>query len=114
MALEDFMGGNCDKVFVRSQEESDVEDEIIEEEPPAARLTQCEDDGEITAIPLEFLIQGRPKIGKHKKHFLEYRKFIGVEVEMVNSLPWDVDGIHKYKILCEEDEWHNKVKDGRW
>ena len=58
MALEDFMGGNCDQVFVRSQEESDVEDEIIEEEPPAAQLTQCEDDGEITAIPPEFLIQG--------------------------------------------------------
>ena len=33
---------------------------------------------------------------------------------MVDSLPRDVDGIHKYKILCEEDEWHNKVKDGRW
>ena len=58
MALEDFMGGKCDQVFVRSQEESDVEDEIIEEEPPAACLTQCEDGSEIAAIPLEFLIQG--------------------------------------------------------
>ena len=58
MALENFMGGNCDQVFVRSQEESDVEDKIIEEEPPAAWLTQCEDNGEITVIPPKFLIQG--------------------------------------------------------
>ena len=33
---------------------------------------------------------------------------------MVDSVPWDVDGLHHYKILSEKNEWHEKQKDGRW
>ena len=33
---------------------------------------------------------------------------------MVNNPPWDVDGDHHYKILCDEDSWVDKQRDGRW
>ena len=41
-------------------------------------------------------------------------KFDGVEKEMVNSVPWNVDGTHWYEIHVEADEWLDHCKDGRW
>ena len=32
----------------------------------------------------------------------------------VEEIPWDVDRDQKYTIECEEDEYIDKLKDGRW
>ena len=32
----------------------------------------------------------------------------------VEEIPWDVDRDQKYTIECEEEEYINKSKDGRW
>ena len=33
---------------------------------------------------------------------------------MVDKIPWDVNGVHIYKILYERDNWIDKQKDGPW
>ena len=32
----------------------------------------------------------------------------------IEEIPWDVDGNQKYTIACEEGEYIDKYKDGRW
>ena len=77
-------------------------------------ITIYDSDNEITEIPRKFQIEGRPKKNKYRKNFIRPQTFTNVDVEMVDSVPWDVDAVHNYKILCESDEWYNKQKDGRW
>ena len=115
MSLEEFAGTTRDAVYVPSQEESDVE---IESETwgtaPTVQLYDSEAEDGIKEIPEEFQIEGRPRGDKYSKHFLNMKKFIRVDVEMVDKIPWDVDGIHIYKILCGQDKWIEKQKDGHW
>ena len=115
MTLEDFAGTTRDAVYLASLEESDVEieGEMVGTAPTVQLYESGSEDG-ITEIPEKFRIKGRPRGDKYSKHFLDMKKFRGVEVEMVDNIPWEVDGIHIYKILCDRDEWIDKQKDGRW
>ena len=114
ISLEEFIGVSRDTVYIRSEEHSDTEDRIEEEELMPEPITIYDSDNEITEIPREFQIEGRPKKNKYRKNFMRPQSFANVDVEMVDSVPWDVDAVHSYKILCESDEWYNKQKDGRW
>ena len=33
---------------------------------------------------------------------------------LVDEIPWDVDRDQKYRIECEEEDYIDKAKDGRW
>ena len=37
-----------------------------------------------------------------------------IETEVINEVPWDVDGTHKYENECKVNEWVDRSKDGRW
>ena len=37
-----------------------------------------------------------------------------IETEVVNAVPWNVDGTHKYEIKCEMNKWVDCSRDGRW
>ena len=43
-----------------------------------------------------------------------YLKLTQLQVEMVNSIPWEVDGDHHYWIQCDSDTWVDRQKDSRW
>ncbi|MCG8621943.1 MAG: hypothetical protein MJE68_08125, partial [Proteobacteria bacterium] len=108
MSLQEFIGDDDDpSPFVVSQEDSDGEQDDDFEKP-------CHSGDEITEIPERFNITPRKKKAKYSKTFQNYRRLSQLEVEMVNKPPWDVDGDHHYKILCDEDSWVDKQKDGRW
>ena len=56
----------------------------------------------------------RPRKKKYRKRSLDYTKFNNVQPEYVDKIPWDISGIHIYKIKCSEDQWVDRAKDGRW
>ena len=41
-------------------------------------------------------------------------KFTQMDSVRVEEIPWDVDRDQKYTIECEEEEYIDKSKDGRW
>ena len=36
------------------------------------------------------------------------------QVDIIEEIPWGIDGDHIYKINCSEDEWISKYEDGRY
>ena len=65
-------------------------------------------------IPETYKREKREKKPKHKKKFINYVKFAHMDSVLVEEIPWDVDRDQKYRIECEEDEFIDKAKDGRW
>ena len=103
-----------------SQEDSDVE---AEPDPQLAKLQMLENlqgtnadtsDEEINNLPEEFNIIARPKRRKWAKIQSNHDKCMKMVPEMVDAIPWDVDGDHIFQIFCEEDEYIDKYRDGRW
>ena len=56
----------------------------------------------------------RPRKKKYRKRSLDYTKFNNVQPEYVDKIPWDISGVHIYKIKCSEEQWVDRAKDGRW
>ena len=110
MSFADFAGPERDPFFLPSKEDSDVE---VEPTDQGDRLID-EENEEITEIPEKYQIEGRPKGMKWSRTKIDFGKFTNVDVEMVDRVPWDVDGNRRYVIFCEPNEWHDKQKDGRW
>ena len=72
-------------------------------------------DGTEKDIPEEFRKEKRHRKRKYQKTSrMNPNEFDGVETEMVDSVPWNVDGTHWYEIQCEANEWLDCCKDGRW
>ena len=65
-------------------------------------------------IPETYKREKREKKPKHKKKCINYVKFAHMDSVLVEEIPWDVDRDQKYRIECEEDEFIDKAKDGRW
>ena len=56
----------------------------------------------------------RKKI-KYQRNSLNLAKFENVEMEVVEKMPWKVDGTKVFKIYCSEGHWHDAQKDlGYW
>ena len=111
MTLEEFAGVQNNQLFIPSQEDSDVE-------PEPYQLERDSSDEEVTEIPEKFKRDPRPRMKKYGKTKFNRAKFLSMDVEMVDKLPWDVDGDHSYKILnCDtgnDNNWNDRQKDGRW
>ena len=54
----------------------------------------------------------KPK--KFEKVKLDEACMVRAPVDMVEEIPWGIDGDHIYKIKCSEDEWISKYEDGRY
>ena len=65
-------------------------------------------------IPENYIREKRPKRQKYRKRCINYVKFAQMNSVCVEEIPWDVDRDQKYTIECEEDEYIDKSKDGRW
>ena len=65
-------------------------------------------------IPESYKREKREKKPKHKKRSINYVKFAQMDSVLVEEIPWDVDRDQKYRIECEEEEFIDKAKDGRW
>ena len=66
-------------------------------------------------IPQHFQREDRPKQRKYAKSArFNCTKFLQMEKEYVNRVPWDVDDTHYYVISTNKDEWIDCSKDGRW
>ena len=55
----------------------------------------------------------RKKI-KYQKESLNLAKFEKCEMEVVEKIPWKVDGTKVFKIYCSEEHWHDAQKDLRY
>ena len=55
----------------------------------------------------------RKKI-KYQRTSLNLAKFENVEMEVVEKMPWKVDGTKVFKIYCSEEHWHDAQKDSRY
>ena len=101
MSLENFMGPDRDPVFVPSQEDSDVP-----LEPSSQGDIMVDEDTEtISEIPEEFQVKGRPKGQKWSRTSVNLSGFANTALEMVDRIPWDVDGQHQFRLFCEPDDW---------
>ena len=65
-------------------------------------------------IPENYIREKRPKRQKYRKRCINYVKFAQMDSVRVEEIPWDVDRDQKYTIECEEEEYIDKSKDGRW
>ena len=66
-------------------------------------------------IPQDFQHEDCPKQRKYAKSArFNSTKFLQMEKEYVNHVPWDVDDTHYYIISTNKDEWIDCSKDGRW
>ena len=66
-------------------------------------------------IPQHFQHEDHPKQRKYAKSArFNCTKFLQMEKEYVNRVPWDVDDTHYYVISTNKDEWIDCSKDGRW
>ena len=65
-------------------------------------------------IPESYCREKRPKKLKYKKKSINYMKFAQMDSVLVDEIPWDVDRDQKYRIECEEEDYIDKAKDGRW
>ena len=111
ISLNDFIGDDNDNTpYVPSQETSDDEGDV---EPSYVPVNDTSDN-EITEIPEQFRVQPREKKGCYRKTMPNYLKLTQLQVEMVNSIPWEVDGDHHYRIQCDSDTWVDRQKDSRW
>ena len=50
---------------------------------------------------------------KFEKIKLDEARMVRAPVDMVEEIPWGIDGDHIYKIKCSKDEWISKYEDGR-
>ena len=73
-----------------------------------------DDEYSFPNFPEEYNQKERPRKKKYCKRSLDYTKFVNVQLEYVDKIPWDISGIHIYKIKCSEDQWVDCAKDGRW
>ena len=48
-----------------------------------------------------------------KVKLLDEARMAHAPVDMVEEIPWGIDGDHIYKIKCSKDEWISKYEDGR-
>ena len=51
---------------------------------------------------------------KHKKNKLNMHSFENVPIQKVDAIPWEIDGNCIYQLKCNEDEFIDKQRDGRW
>ena len=65
-------------------------------------------------IPENYIHEKRCKRQKYRKQYINYVKFAQMDSVRVEEIPWDVDRDQKYTIECEEEEYIDKLKDGRW
>ena len=79
-------------------------------DPVISLLHDSDDDPELK------IIAEPPKQKKYKakghKSYLNLGLFSGVEPEIVDQIPWLVQGNRIFTIKCSEDYWHDKQLDG--
>ena len=68
----------------------------------------------ISEIPEEFQVKGRPKGQKWSHTSVNLSGFANTVLEMVDHIPWDVDGQHQFRLFCEPDDWIDRQRDGQW
>ena len=84
-----------------------------------SEATQPTDDKPIEIIPLDgtndLPLISPPAIDYRKKIPFDVRPFNGMLPEVVNRIPWDVNGIKYYLVEVHEDEYFcDKYKDGHY
>ena len=84
------------------------------EESDVDIISDPENINEGVDIPEEYIREARPKKRKHLKTYIKFAVFALMDSVHIEEIPWDVDGNQKYMIACEEGEYIDKYKDGRW
>ena len=118
MSFEEFAEIDREGTYIASKEDSDIEPEPEPEnilsQSQLGGGAQFSSDEDLSQIQKKLLIEGRPKKRKWCKTLRISQKVLGMDAEMVDSIPWDIDGDHKFTLFSEENQWIDKIKDGRW
>ena len=96
--------------FYPNQGDSDTEDI----EKPTQDIIINTDRAGITEIPEKFNYKARVRKPHHSKHLQNYVRCSQMPLKMVDTVPWDVDGDHHFKIQCDIDSWVEQQRDGHW
>ena len=51
---------------------------------------------------------------KRKRNQINMQNYENVQVNTVDELPWEIDGLQIYKKQSTMDLWWDETKDGRW
>ena len=51
---------------------------------------------------------------KRKINQINMCHFEDVQINIVDELPWEIDGVKIYKKTSTTDFWWDEIKDGRW
>ena len=76
--------------------------------PPRSQDSPIPSRSQYSPIPMP-----RKKI-KYQRNSLNLAKFENCEMEVVERMPWKVDGTKVFKIYCSEEHWHDAKKDLRY
>ena len=51
---------------------------------------------------------------KHKKNKLNMHSLENILIQKVDAIPWKIDGNSIYQLKCNEHEFIDNQRDGRW
>lgn len=88
------------------------EDQVCDDEIPTgnSNLSQSIEEAESNVENLRAAPKKKRK--KNMKNSIDMNAFVNIEAELVDRIPWKIDGNKMYSIMCEEDYWHDLQIDG--
>ena len=89
--------------------DSDATEMYTQEETQGERMEENQEN-----MPSISTYSHTKKERKHKKNKLNMYSFEFVPVQKVDAIPMEIDGNSIYQLKCNEDEFIEKHKDGRW
>ena len=115
---------DCEETFVDLTQNSE-EYETQEETISGVSAKQCakqleleenndDDDDDFPEYPEAVLPESRNKKNKYRRRSIDLKRFVGIQLKLLEKVPWDIDGTQIITINCTENQWVDRSKDGRW
>ena len=115
---------DCEETFVDLTQNSE-EYETQEETISGVSAKQCakqleleenngDDDDDFPKYPEAVLPELRNKKNKYRRRSIDLKRFVGIQLKLLEKVPWDIDGTQIITINCTENQWVDRSKDGRW
>ena len=114
---------DCEETFMDLTQNSE-EYETQEETISGVCAKQCakqleleennDDDDNFPEYPEAVLPESRNKKNKYRRCSIDLKCFVGIQLKLLEKVPWDIDGTQIITINCTKNQWVDRSKDGRW
>ena len=115
---------DCEETFVdltQNSEEYETQEETISGVSAKQCAKQLEleenndgDDDDFPEYPEAVLPELRNKKNKYRRRSIDLKRFVDIQLKLLEKVPWDIDGTQIITINCTENQWVDRSKDGRW